>query len=275
MEGTIIKQISNLYTVSIDNELYECRARGKFYHDKLTPLVGDKVKIDIDNNYILEILERKNFLNRPSIANVDDCIIITSLKAPDLDLNLLDKLLCLIIHNKINPIICFTKMDLLSSKEKKEIKKIIKYYSVLGIKNFTNKDLKKIAKSIAGKTVVLTGQTGAGKSTLLNRLNKEYNIDTNPISKALGRGVHTTRHVELYEYKTSLIADTPGFSSLDIESLSIEEIKETYPEFNIKCEYHNCNHIKEQECEVKKLVVSGKIIESRYINYLKFIGGKK
>lgn len=271
MKGTIVKQISNLYTVNIDNVLYDCKARGKFYHDKITPLVGDYVKIDIDNKYILEVLPRKNSLKRPSIANVDTCIIITSVKEPNLDLNLLDKLLCIIIHNKIKPIICFTKVDLLDSKENIELQKIIKYYQNIGIKNFINTEIKEITKEIANNIVVLTGQTGAGKSSLLNRLDETLNLETKPISKALGRGVHTTRHVELFKYKTSLIADTPGFSSLDIDILTNEEIKNTYPEFNVECEYRDCNHIKEKKCKVKKLVEKGKILESRYNNYLKFM----
>lgn len=275
MEGTIVKQISNLYTVEANNKLYECRARGKFYHDKLTPLVGDKVIIDSENNYILEIKPRINFLERPSIANINTCIIITSTKSPNLDLNLLDKLLCLIIHNKIKPIICFTKVDLLNRNAKKEIKHLIKYYERLGIKTFSNKKLGKITKEVAHETVVLTGQTGAGKSTLLNRLNKNLNLETNPISKALGRGVHTTRHVELFKYKTSLIADTPGFSALDINNLTPEEIRNAFPEFNVECQYHDCMHKKEPDCEVRELVSKKKILTSRYENYLKFVEGRK
>ncbi|NLL02211.1 MAG: ribosome small subunit-dependent GTPase A [Mollicutes bacterium] len=271
MEGTIVKQISNLYTVEANNKLYECRARGKFYHDKLTPLVGDKVIIDDKNNYILELKPRKNYLDRPSIANIDACLIITSVKSPNLDLNLLDKLLCVIIHNKIKPIICFTKIDLLNRNEKKEIKKLIKYYQKIGIQTFSNKEVRKITKSIANQIIVLTGQTGAGKSTLLNRLNKELNLATSPISEALGRGVHTTRHVELFKYKTSLIADTPGFSAIDIDSLTKEEIKNTFPEFKVKCEYDDCMHIKEPNCVVRKLTEEKKILESRYQSYLKFV----
>ncbi len=271
MEGTIIKQISNLYTVESNHKTYECRARGKFYHDKLTPLVGDKVIFDKKNNYILKIKERKNYLERPSIANIDTCIIITSTKSPNLDLNLLDKLLTIIIHNKIKPIICFTKIDLLVKEEKKAIKKIIKYYNNIGIKALTNKNLNKITKEIKHETVVLTGQSGSGKSTLLNRLDKQFNLETNPISKSLGRGVHTTRHVELFRYKTSLIADTPGFSSLDIKKISLEDIKKTFLEFNVNCEYKDCNHLKEPNCLVRKLVKENKILESRYNNYKKII----
>ncbi|MDD4795706.1 MAG: ribosome small subunit-dependent GTPase A [Bacilli bacterium] len=275
MEGTIVKQISNLYTVDVDNTLYQCRARGKFYHDKLTPLVGDKVVIDSVNNYILEIKVRKNFLERPSIANIDTCAIITSTKKPNLDLNLLDRLLSLVIHNKIRPVICFTKIDLLKKEEKKELKTLIKYYQKLNIKVFTNKNLFKLTRDLKNQTVVLTGQTGAGKSTLLNRLNKNLSLETKEISKALGRGVHTTRHVELFKYKTSLIADTPGVSSLDLSKLTREEIRDTFPEFKVDCQYQDCMHLQEPNCMVIKLVKENKILESRYLNYKKFIEVKK
>lgn len=271
MKGTIVKQISNLYTVNVKDILYECRARGKFYYDKITPLVGDYVVIDPEKKYILDILPRKNYLKRPSIANVDICIIITSVKEPNLDLNLLDKLLCIIIHNNIKPIICFTKVDLLNPQEKKELQIIINYYHKIGIKNFINTEKNRIIKEISNNIVVLTGQTGAGKSTFLNKLDHTLNLDTKPISKSLGRGVHTTRHVELFKYKTSFIADTPGFSALDINELTKEEIKNTYPEFKVACRFKDCNHLKEDDCKVKELLKKGIILESRYNNYLKFM----
>lgn len=271
MEGTIVRQISNLYTVDVDDTLYQCRARGKFYHDKLTPLVGDRVLIDPVNNYILEIKARKNFLERPSIANIDTCAIITSTKKPNLDLNLLDRLLSLVIHNKIRPIICFTKIDLLTKEEKKELKILIKYYRKLNIRVFTNNNLFKLTYNLKNQTVVLTGQTGAGKSTLLNRLNKNLSLETKEISKALGRGVHTTRHTQLFKYKTSLIADTPGFSSLDLSKLTKEEIRDTFPEFKVDCQYQDCMHLLEPNCQVRKLVKENKILESRYLNYKKFV----
>ena len=270
MNGKIVRIISNLYTVEAEGKLYECRARGKFYHEGLTPLVGDLVKIDVENNYILEIYPRKNNLSRPSIVNIDMAVIITSVKEPNLDLNLLDKLLCLIIHNRIEPIICFTKLDLLNNKDKKIIKKLIKYYQRVGVKVVTNNETRKLTKLMKYKTVVFTGQTGAGKSTLLNKLDENLALATQPISKALGRGKHTTRHVELFKYKTSLIADTPGFSALDLSDLTPENIRDAFLEFNVGCEFKSCMHKNEKECEVKNQVNSGKILASRYQNYLKF-----
>lgn len=273
-KGIIIKQISNLYTVKVEDKEYDSRARGKFYIDNVTPLVGDQVTIDIKNKYILEILPRKNSLSRPSIANVDACIIISSVKEPKLDLNLLDKLLTIVINEKVEPIICFTKLDLLSDEELKEINFLIDYYQKIGIKTFTNTNLKLLIKAIKNKVIVLTGQSGAGKSTLLNKLDESFNIKTNKISKALGRGVHTTRHVELFSYKESLIADTPGFSSLDINKLTNEEIKNTFPEFKVNCQFKDCNHINEKKCQVKKDLEDNIILKSRYNNYLKFVREK-
>lgn len=270
MEGTIIKILSNLYTVEANGKIYECRARGKFRKDKLTPRVGDNCVIDPINNYILEIKSRKNVFERPMIANIDAAIIVTSIKKPDLSLTLLDKLLTIIISKKVEPIIVLTKLDLLQRYEKRELKKIIKYYKSIGIPVLTNNDINKITKLIKNKTVVLTGQTGAGKSTLLNKMDKNLNLETGEISEALGRGKHTTRHVELFNYKTSLIADTPGFSALDIEDLSNDEIKAAFPEFKVKCKFKDCNHIKEDGCAVIRLVENNKILLSRYENYLKF-----
>ena len=272
MEGKIVKIISNLYTVEANNNLYNCRARGKIKYNKLTPLVGDKVLFDNKEKYILEILPRKNSLDRPSISNIDSAILITSVKKPDLSLNLLDKQITLCVINNIEPIIVFTKLDLLNKKDLKYIKSIMKYYSNIGIKVCTNNNLFKLKKYIKNKTLVLTGQTGAGKSTLMNKLDKKLNLATNEISEALGRGKHTTRHVELFKYKTSFIADTPGFSSLDLNNVNLEDIKNSFIEFkNVNCPYKDCTHTNENECTIKDLVNNSKILKSRYENYLRMV----
>lgn len=275
-EGKIIKILSNLYTVKTqDGEIYECRARGKFRKDEVTPLVGDFVVIDSKNAYILEIGKRRNELTRPAIANVDVGLVLTSVKDPALSLGLLDKELAVIIHEGIEPIIVLSKIDLLNKEERKKIKKIFDYYKRVGFKVITNKNRWKIRMMLKGKTVVLTGQTGAGKSSLLNSLDKSMNLKTSPISTALGRGVHTTRHVELFEVKGSLIADTPGFSALDL-NFSRDELKNVYPEFkDIECKYQNCEHDGEKDCKVKEAYKNGKILASRYENYIKFRGEMK
>lgn len=272
--GKIIKIISNLYTVSSNGQNYECRARGRFRNDKLTPLVGEFVVFDDESAYILEIDNRKNELKRPPIVNVDVAIIVTSVKAPDLSLSLLDKELLCVLKENIEPIICLTKWDLLTFKEKCELKKIFKYYKKIGFKVIKNRNLFTLKRLVKNKTVVLTGQTGSGKSTLLNKLDPKLSLSTSPISKALGRGVHTTRHVELFPIGKSLIADTPGFSALDI-TIAKDEIKNYFPEFkDAHCKFENCNHENERDCSVKNDYKIGKILASRYENYIKFRGEK-
>lgn len=277
MEGIIIKNQSNNYTVRTKKGIHVCKPRGKFRNQNITPLVGDNVVIDDLNNYLLEIQPRKNYLIRPSIANVDIALIVTSVKEPSFDCNLLDKLLTIISYNNITPIICLTKMDLLDSSEQKNIKKIMSYYQKIGYKVVTNNDIKEIKKIINGKISVFAGQSGAGKSSLLNKLDKTLSLQTNEISKSLGRGKHTTRCVTLYDINGALVADTPGFSSVDFHGMTKIDIRDNMKEMfdNLdKCKYRDCMHIKEDNCEVKKLVEEEKILLSRYNNYKSFIGGK-
>lgn len=272
MRGQIVKIISNLYTVKIGNEFIDCRARGKFRNVGITPLVGDYVKIDRENNYILEIEPRKNSLKRPMIANIDCALIVTSVKKPDLSLNLLDKLLSLSIMSNVTPIICLTKLDLLTKEELKKVNDIMKYYKKLGFKVVNNTEKLKLKLLLKNKLIVLAGQTGAGKSSLLNRLNKKLDLETNEISEALGRGKHTTRHVEVYEFEKMYIADTPGFSALDLSEFSDEEIKNSFIEFsNYNCYFNDCKHIKEKKCGVLEALNKKEILESRYNNYLDFL----
>ena len=276
LKGMIVKNISDTYTVKESKNLYECKARGKFRNSGLTPLVGDIVEFDPEQNYILDIKERKNELARPSVSNIDIALIISSVKKPDLSLYLLDKQITSVSLENIEPVLCFTKLDLLSRKELKEVKKIMKYYKKLGYAVFTNWQIKKILKYLKGKTVVLTGQTGAGKSSLLNLISPSLNLKTGEISEALGRGKHTTRHTEFFFVKNILIADTPGFSSLDINKHTKEEIRDTFLEFKkYTCEFKNCMHDKEQNCAVREACEKGEIMKSRYENYCNFIRGGK
>lgn len=269
----IIKQISNDYTVFDDGKRYVCKARGKFRNLNITPLVGDDVIIDKEKKIIVDILDRKNQLTRPSIANVDQALIVTSVKIPDFSTNLLDKLLNIIEYNKVTPIICFTKLDLLNSDELKEINNYIDYYRKIGYKVFINTDseLKNIFKD---KITVFVGQSGSGKSSLLNRLDSKLNLKTGEVSFALNRGKHTTRHTELINSLGGLIADTPGFSALEFDKIKDIDIKNNFIEFrnyeNL-CEYKDCMHVNELKCGVKENVKNGNILKTRYENYLKFI----
>ena len=273
MEGKIIKQISNDYTI-LSDKLYICKARGKFRNLGLTPLVGDEVIFDEKDNYILDILPRKNELIRPSIANIDMCIIITSLKKPDFSSNLLDKFLVICEYNRVKPIIIFTKYDLLNNEEKTNFENIKNYYKKIGYEIYINTDIDNIKKIFKDKVSVFTGQSGAGKSTLLNKLDPNLNLKTAESSLALNRGKHTTRHTELLNLCDGLVADTPGFSALDFIGMSKEDIRDNFIEFNLyrdKCKFRDCYHIHEKECKVKEKVNDGTILKSRYENYINFI----
>ena len=273
MIGKIVKQISNDYTVKIDNKLIVCKARGKFRIMNITPLVGDNVHIDINNNYILDIIGRKNSLIRPSIANVDQAVIVMSTTIPSFSLDLLDRLLTIIEFNNIKPIIYVSKLDLLKSEEIDKIMDICSYYKKIGYSIYTDLTIKEIFKD---KVTVFVGQSGAGKSTLLNKLDSNLNLQTGEVSIALGRGKHTTRHVELIELLGGLIADTPGFSKIDFNDMTKSDIRDNFIEFNKyrdNCEYKDCMHNIELNCEVKRQVGKN-ILPTRYNNYLKFIGVK-
>ncbi len=271
MQGKIIKQISNQYTVSFNNEEYICTARGKFKNEGLSPVVGDMVEFDSSLLRIDKILPRKNILSRPTVANIDYALIVTSLKKPDLSYSLLDKLITLVLANNIKPIIILTKLDLMKKQELKEYMPAFKYYEALDILVIPNTKLKKLKRILKGKTVVLTGQTGAGKSSILNKLDKTLNIGTKPISDALNRGVHTTRHTEIYEINKIFFVDTPGFSALDL-NMTKDELIKTFKEFSkYSCEYPDCTHNNEQNCGVKEALAKGKILPSRYINYIRFL----
>ena len=272
MIGKIVKQISNDYFVKTDT-IHVCKARGKFRNLNIAPLVGDNVLIS-DEDYILEIMPRKNELKRPPIANIDEAIIITSLKKPDFSSNLLDKLLTIIEFNNIKPVIIFTKQDLLTPLEFKDIEVYINYYKKIGYDVFLNDEIDEIKKIFKDKISVFTGQSGAGKSTLLNRIDKSLNLKTDEISLALNRGKHTTRHTELLEVEGGLVADTPGFSAVDFVGMTIDDIRDNFIEFNLyrdECEYRDCSHTHERKCKVKEKVEDGTILRSRYENYLKFI----
>ena len=271
MQGQIIKISSNRHIVSSDNKTYNTIPRGKFRKDKLIPKVGDYVRFDEKSLVIEEILPRKNTFNRPMVSNIDRAFIITSLVNPDFSLGLLDKFIAHMELQKIDIVICLTKTDLVSRKTYDKIKEIMVYYTNIGYTVLTNLELDRIKELIKDKTVVFIGQTGAGKSTLLNKLNPNWNLKTGEVSLALGRGRHTTRNVELYDFLDGKVLDTPGFSALDLSIYKKEDIKYAFREFsNYSCPFRDCSHTKEKECMVKKAVEDKKILESRYNSYLKF-----
>ena len=273
MKGQIVKISSDLHFVSYEGEIYPCKCRGIFRKEHIVPVVGDYVLFHKDKKLIEEICPRKNSFQRPKVSNIDQAFLITSLKLPDFSLNLLDKFIVLMEINHVRPIICITKSDLLEDNELKEIDNILDYYRKIGYLVIYNTEIDEIKSLLKDKTSVFTGQTGAGKSTLLNKLNPDWNLEVGEVSLALGRGKHTTRVVELFELYGGKVMDTPGFSSLELSNYSKEEIRDAFIEFsNYPCLYKDCMHTKEAECVVKKEVFENNILESRYLNYLNFIG---
>lgn len=269
-KGKIIRIISNLYSVLVNDTIIEARARGKFRKDEISPMVGDEVIIDIEKKYIIEILPRKNYLTRPNISNIDLVICVTSTKEPDLSLNLLDKQLAFLALHNIPSMICFTKYDLLNDSEKQEINNLKEYYQSIGITVVINSEITKIKEILKGKEVGLLGQSGAGKSSLVNKLGN-YDIKTQKISKALGRGIHTTRHAEIYKVSDFYLIDTPGFSALDLNFTTKDNLKNGFIEFqNYECRFKDCKHYKEIDCGIKE-EVGKSILPSRYENYINFL----
>ncbi|MDD5865163.1 MAG: ribosome small subunit-dependent GTPase A [bacterium] len=268
LEGQIININSNRYKVLCNDKEFICSARGKFRNDKVTPMVGDYVLIDKQNNQIIKILPRKNFLLRPNVANVDIALIITSVKKPNLDLYLLDKLLTLVTFNKIKPIICFTKIDLLNDEQLINFKKIRNYYEKI-YDVIDNNQIEIFKQKVQNKIVVLCGQTGSGKSTFINKIDPSLNLKTNEISSSLGRGIHTTRMTTLYKEDSFYICDTPGFSSLDLVNIELEDLKKSFLEFNnYNCKFKDCNHINTFGCQIEN---NDNILKSRYENYTLFL----
>ncbi|MCB9498342.1 MAG: ribosome small subunit-dependent GTPase A [Bacillales bacterium] len=278
MQGKIIKLVAGVYTVlGEDTKKYECKPRGVFRYQSLSPKVGDNV--EFNDQIINKIEERKNDFTRPFIANVDYVLLFISMKKPDFSFELLDRFLINIIEKNTEPYIIVTKCDLASESEMIDIREKMSYYEKYYKVFYSRKDGMEKEESfkelIKGKIGVVSGQTGSGKSHFLNYLSPSLLLKTQEISSALGRGKHTTRHTEILNVSTYLIADTPGFSSLEFLSINPSDLKEYFPEFVEvlnQCRFNQCLHLKEPGCQVKKLVSEGKILASRYENYKKIYG---
>ena len=271
MEGKIICINKYIHRVLLSNNtIIDTKTRGKLRNNNISPVVGDNVEVNLETKTIEKVFARRNYLERPLIANIDKLLIVMSTSIPIFSSYLIDKFLLIAYSNNIEPIIIITKIDMISVKEKLEIKKYINYYRKLGIKVYVNSSTKKIKNEFKKSVVALCGQTGSGKSSLLNKIDASLKLKTGEVSLSLGRGKHTTRLVELLEVNDGLIADTPGFSSLEI-SIDKKDIKKYYKDFNKQCKYRTCLHIKEDGCSVINMVEKGKIPMWRYENYLKFI----
>ena len=279
MKGQIIKALSGFYYVASEDEIFQTRARGNFRNRKITPLVGDEVIFESSNQtdgYLLEILPRKNELVRPPVANVDQGVVVTSLVEPNFSYNLLDRFLVTLEYEGIEPIIFLTKADLV--KDLAAMKAIEETYQAIGYHVITSRaegeDLLELQRYFPERITVFMGQSGAGKSTLLNRIVPELALETGVISESLGRGKHTTRHVELLPICDGLVADTPGFSSIDFLEIEAVELPKLFPDFlavAANCRFRECMHLNEPDCAVKQGVAANEIAETRYKNYVQFL----
>lgn len=279
MKGKILKGIGGFYYVFTENEqLYECKAKGIFRNQNIKPLVGDDVEMDIldeemKKGNIINILERKNDLIRPAVANVDQAMIIFAAAKPAPNLNLLDRFLILMLQQKVETIICFNKTDVVTEKEISLLEETYRNcgYRTLFTSTFTEEGINSVKELLAHKTTVLAGPSGVGKSSIINLLSPEANTKTGEISEKIQRGKHTTRHSELIAVgDETFVMDTPGFSSLYLEGLEKDELKEYFPEFkqyDSQCRFLGCMHINEPDCKVKEALENGKLSKIRYKNY--------
>lgn len=275
LQGLVIKSISGEYTVSSGDELYICKPRGVFRYNDENVKVGDRVDFDKNELIIKKVYKRKNDLKRPVIANVDKAFLVFSYAEPDLNLNLLDRMISIYNYYDIDIRIIFSKSDLIDPKKYQEIKN---YYEKIGYICYeTEKETidPGIIKEIDNSICVLAGQSGVGKTTLVNNLDKALNLKTDFISYALGRGKHTTRHIELYKVGSGYLADSPGFGNIDFDDIDEQTFSHTFIEFfnsSDECKFKgHCLHLNEPGCAIKKKVESGEILKTRYDNYLIFM----
>lgn len=276
MEGKIIKGIGGFYYIKTAEGIIECKARGKFRHKEMKPMVGDDVTIKVEKGkgVIEHIHERSSELIRPTVSNVTLAFVVFAIKNPDLNFDLLNRFLILCESNNIEAVVCLNKVDLVSEEEREEIKNKITDigYEVLFINAKEGIGVEDLREKMEGNVTVLCGPSGAGKSTLINTLIEKEHMATGNVSNKIGRGRHTTRHSELIEIADGYIVDTPGFSTLDINFIEKEDLKYCFPEFedlNNQCKFRGCMHYKEPNCAIKEAVEEGKINKYRYEFYVR------
>ena len=278
MTGRIIKALSGFYYVDVGERTLTCRARGKFRKEGVSPLVGDRVEcteLSGGEGVLEAILPRRNSFERPAVANIDQLVVVASEAIPQTEPFLIDRMTAIAALKNCGVLVCVNKCDLASGEELRD------YYlragfPVVCVSAKTGEGLEELQNSISGKLSAFTGNSGVGKSSILNALDPSFQIATGEVSLALGRGRHTTRHVELYRLSCGAeIIDTPGFSSFDTESMSLQlkqKLPETFPDFAPyldSCRFTGCSHTKEKGCAVLDAVRAGKIVKGRHESYLR------
>ncbi|CEP81660.1 ribosome small subunit-dependent GTPase A [Paraclostridium sordellii] len=287
LEGIIIKGIGGFYYIDTDKGVYECRARGIFRKDKITPLVGDHVKMSIvdeeNKKGVLEEIEKRDTeLVRPPIANVNKAIIVFAIKNPNPNLSLLDRFIVLAEREYLEIVIVLTKSDLATDEELEKLKNIyeVSGYKVIPVSNNKELNIDKVKEELKGNIVVFAGPSGVGKSTLLNNIDSKFQLQTGEVSDKIKRGKHTTRHAELLKLECGgMVADTPGFSSLTLDDIEENELKDYFIEFenfSDECKFGGrCMHENEPSCGVKNAVEENKISKERYKSYLQLLNEKR
>ena len=275
MQGVIIKALSGFYYVKTESGTVECRARGRFRLDGSSPLVGDRVEISLDANgkgRLDKLLPRKNFFIRPAVANIDLLIAVASEVNPVTDPFLIDRVTAFAEHMGCEVLICINKSDAARVSRLRDIY-ATSGYRVIETSAVTGEGVEELRGCIAGKVCAFSGNSGVGKSSLLNALEPGLGLETGVVSEKLGRGRHTTRHVEIFPAGGAFVADTPGFASFDMEQLPPipkEELQFCFPEFGPyigKCRFDDCAHLKEPGCAVREAMDEGKINASRHLSY--------
>lgn len=287
MIGKIMKGIAGFYYVGVaESGVYECKAKGIFRKDKIKPLVGDDVEIEVLNEEeklgnIVKILPRRSELIRPAVANIDQALVIFAAREPKPNLSLLDRFLVIMEKQDIPVIICFNKQDLCDEEEVGRLKEIYEAcgYPVVLASAKQGEGIEEIKSLLRGKTTTVAGPSGVGKSSLTNLLQNEVQMETGEISKKLGRGRHTTRHSQIIQIeKDTWLYDTPGFTSFYVEEIEKEELRFYFREFSKyegTCRFQGCTHTHEPGCMVKNALEEGKISKERYENYLELYGELK
>lgn len=280
MQGKIIKGIAGFYYVNVvESGVYECKAKGVFRKEKIKPLVGDNVRIEIldeenKTGNIVEIFPRKNELIRPAVANIDQALVVFAVTKPTPHFNLLDRFLVMMERKEIPVVLCFNKKDIATSPEIAELEAIYEKcgYPIVFTSALEQENIEEIRRLLLKKTTAIAGPSGVGKSSLINLLQNQVQMETGTISRKIERGKHTTRHSELIAVDAdSYIMDTPGFSSLYANDFEKEELKYYFREFASyegQCRFQGCDHVHEPGCAVKEALEEGKIHPVRYKNYL-------